>query len=190
MKERLRREFKRRLAEIDPQSARRSADRAVEILLGLPEMASARHVFTCLSFGIEIDTRQLVERLLGTGRQVYVPRASRADRQLHVHPYPCETKTLSFGLEEPRIGTPELAAELLDSTLDVALILGLAFDQRGYRLGYGGGYFDRFLADRPFPAIGLAYDLQLVDALPIEAHDVPMSAVVTEKSVLRVTARR
>ena len=187
LKEGLRREFKARLAKIDPQAARRAADRAAEVLLSLPEIASARHVFTCLSFGLEIDTRRLIERLLRAGLRVYVPRAGRWDRRLYVHPYPCETKTLSFGLEEPRRGTPELAAERWNATLDVAVVLGLAFDHRGYRLGYGGGYFDRFLVGRPFPAIGLAYDQQLVDALPAEPHDVPMSAVVTEKGVRRFT---
>ena len=172
--------LQRRLAAYDAELARRASARAAERVLALPEVAAAERIFTCLSFGAELDTTGLVERLLAGGREVYVPRADRGDGRLHVHRYPCEMETLSFGLRQPRAGTPELPADAVDATLDVALVLGLAFDRRGYRLGYGRGYFDRFLRGRPFPAIGLAFAFQLRDRLPAEPHDVPMAVVVTE----------
>lgn len=185
----LRRELAARLAEVDAATARRTAARVAERLLALPEVAGARRIFTCLSFGTELDTLELVERLLAEGREVYVPRAvaGPADRSLHVHPYPCPLVTLSFGLRQPPAGTPELAPAAIDATLDVALVLGLGFDRRGFRLGYGSGYFDRFLRGRPFPAVGLGYAFQLVDRLPAEAHDVPMAAVVTDTETLRIS---
>ena len=145
-------------------------------------------ILCCLSFGLELDSRRLVRRLLAEGREVFLPRVARHDTRLHVHPFPCRLETLRFGLEQPVADAPELAPEEIDARIDVALILGLAFDRRGYRLGYGGGYFDRFLAARrPLP-IGLAYACQLVDALPVAAHDVPMRAVVTEDGVVRPAA--
>lgn len=180
----LRKELRRRLEAIDPATARAAADRVAESVLELPAVARAERILTCLSFGVEIDTWRLVDRLLETGREVYVPRADSRDHRLHVHRYPCELKTLSFGLRQPRRGTPELAAEAVDGTIEAAFVLGLGFDRSGYRLGYGSGYFDRFLADRPFPAIGLAFAVQLLHELPIELHDVPMSAVVTEEETL------
>ncbi len=67
------------------------------------------------------------------------------------------------------------------------LVLGLAFDRRGYRLGHGRGYFDRFLAGLAVPSIGLAHPFQLVDRLPAEPHDVPMTVVVTAEETLRPT---
>jgi len=82
-----------------------------------------------------------------------------------------------------------VAAEHIDSTLDAVLVLGMAFDRRGYRLGHGGGYFDRFLAGRPFPAIGLAYDFQVLDQIPVEHHDIAMSIVVTESESRRYLSR-
>ena len=78
-----------------------------------------------------------------------------------------------------------MAREAIDGTLDAVLVLGLGFDRRGYRLGYGSGYFDRFLAGRPFPAIGLAFAAQLEDELPAEAHDIAMTAIVTEAEIVR-----
>lgn len=181
----LRAQLIRRLAAVDPAWAREAADRLGERLLALPEVAAAGRVFTCLSFGHEVDTRRLVERLLEEGREVYVPRADPADRSLHVHRYPCALETLSFGLAQPPAGAPEVPPEAVDATLDVALVLGLAFDRRGFRLGYGRGYFDRFLHGRPFPAVGLGYAFQLRDRIPAAEHDVPMAVVVTDEETVR-----
>lgn len=180
-----RRRLRERLADLGPEDAARAAAAVAERTLALPEVARARRVFTCLSFGGEVDTWGLVERLLDDGREVYVPRTEAGDPHIHLHRYPCDLRTLSFGLRQPRADRPEVPPEAVDATLDVALVLGLGFDRRGVRLGYGAGYFDRFLAGRPFPAVGLAYACQLVDRLPAEGHDVPMSAVVTDREVVR-----
>lgn len=181
----LRERLRERLAEIDPATAAGAADRVAERLLSLPEIANARRIFTCLSFGAEIDTWRLAERLLASGRELFVPRADPRDGRLHVHPYPCPLRTLTFGLQQPPRGTPEIPESDINGTIDAVLVLGLGFDRRGFRLGYGSGYFDRFLARRPFPAIGLAYSVQLLDEVPNEAHDIPMAAIVTEGEICR-----
>lgn len=174
-----------RLAALDPAAAAAAADQVAARVLALPEIANADRILTCLSFGTEVDTGGLVERLLASGRQLFVPRAEPGDGRLHVHPYPCPLRTLAFGLRQPPAGTPALAESALDDVVQAVLVLGLGFDRRGFRLGYGSGYFDRFLARRPFPAIGLAFAVQLLDALPNEPHDVPMAVVVTEAEVCR-----
>ena len=174
-----------RLAAIDTASAAAAADRVAERLLELPEIVRAQNILTCLSFGVELDTWRLVERLLALGKELYVPRAEPRDRQLHVHPYPCPLRTVSFGLQQPPRDAPEVAADAISSTVEAALVLGLGFDRRGFRLGYGSGYFDRFLAGRSFPAIGLAFDSQLEDELPAEPHDIPMRLVVTPSELCR-----
>jgi 5-formyltetrahydrofolate cyclo-ligase len=172
---------------VHPQgdAARLAAAAASAQLMTLPEISTASRLVVCLSFGDEIDTWPLVERLLASGCEIFVPRADPADRRLHLHRYPCELRTLSFGLKQPPRTVPALPTTAIDTTVDAAIALGLAFDARGYRLGYGTGYFDRFLAGRPFPAIGLAFDSQIIDRMPEEPHDVPMAAVVTESRVIR-----
>ncbi len=180
----LREAMSRRLAGLDPAEAARSAERAAARVLELPEVSGGRRLLSCLSFGTELDTWPLVETLLAEGRELFVPRADPRDHQLHVHPYPCRLITLEFGLRQPPRGGPEIPREEV-ATLDAVLVLGLAFDRRGYRLGHGSGYFDRFLAGLAVPAIGLAHPVQLVDRLPTEPHDVPMTAVVTAEEVVR-----
>ena len=176
------------LEKIDSAAAARASRAIAARILELPEIAGAERILTCLSFGVEVDTWHLVDRLVALGKRLYVPRADPRDRELHVHPYPCPLRTVSFGLQQPPRGTPEVAAEAIDETLDAVLVLGLGFDRRGYRLGYGSGYFDRFLAGRPFPAIGLAFAEQLVDELPVEPHDIAMAVVVTDTEVCRGSA--
>ena len=181
----LRQDLGARLAELDGSTVREVAQQMAERLWQLPEMQRARGVLSCLSFGHEIDTWALVDALLAAGKNVYVPRAEPRDHSLRLHRYPCPLKTLSFGLRQPPRNTPELPAAAIAQEVDVVLVLGLGFDRQGYRLGYGSGYFDRFLAAHPVTAVGLAYEMQVVDALPHESHDVPMAAVVTEMGVWR-----
>lgn len=188
-KRRLRRELRRQLGALPPEARRAAAAAAERRLLATPELETAGAVLCCLSFGIEIDTRGLVERLAASGRKVYVPRADFASGRLHLHPYPCELGELPFGLEQPLPDAPQLPDGDIDSTLDAAILVGLAFDRRGFRLGHGGGFFDRFLVDRPFPSLGFAFDVQLVERLPVEDHDRPVTAVITDLRTVRPPAR-
>jgi len=181
----LRVELAARRAAIDPLAAREAAEGVAERALRVTELRCARRVLTCLSFGSELDTWGLVATLLQSGRELYVPRAERGDDLLHIHRYPCELEMLTFGLRQPRRDVPELTSREIEGTIEVALVAGLGFDRRGDRLGYGRGYFDRFLAGKRFPAVGLAFDEQLVDELPVESHDVPMRLVVTPSEVVR-----
>ncbi len=88
----------------------------------------------------------------------------------------------AFGIAEP-IGSPVVAAE----TIDLMVLPGLAFDRRGHRLGYGKGYYDRYWHQQPRHGLllGLAFDFQVVDRLPVEHHDIQLDLLVTETSLLR-----
>lgn len=157
-------------------------------VLDLPELRAARGVLVCLSFGTEPQTRPLIEALEAAGKTVYLPRADRHDRQLHAHRWPCELETLRFGLAQPVSSAPELPAEQIDAEIHAIVVLGLAFDAAGVRLGHGSGYVDRFLTAHPMFAVGLTFEALLVPRLPRATHDVPMSVLVTEDRVVRPEA--
>lgn len=181
----LRREFSAIVDSLDPLRRAPAAATLAEHVLDLPEVRKAGGILTCLSFGGEIDTWSLADRLIEEGKRVYVPRAEQTRPHLTVHRYPCPLETLSFGLRQPADDSTRVEPETLDRTVEVALLLGLAFDRGGVRLGYGKGYFDRFLEGRRFPAVGIAFDAQVVAELPSEPHDVPMAAIVSELGVIR-----
>lgn len=173
------------LRELPPGDRLAAGAALAERVLTLPELASPRGILACLSFAVEPDTWGLVEELQREGHRLFVPRARAADKGLSVHPWPCRLETLSFGLEQPSPGEPELAPDELSDAVEVVLVLGLAFDRQGYRLGHGGGYFDRFLRPPSPLAIGLAFDEQILAEVPRLPHDLPMDLVVTPSRVLR-----
>lgn len=169
---------------LDADAASRAAAQAQARLTALPALEDATSLLVCRSFGGEIDTHALIDRWLAQGRAVHVPRAVPGTRTLTVHRWPCAVETLRFGLEQPAASAPALSPDEIDDVLDAAVLVGLGFDERAYRLGYGAGYFDTFLAGRRFPAFALAYDVQVVRELPVEPHDVPLAGVVTERRLL------
>ncbi len=135
------------------------------------------------AFRSEVATARIVSALLAAGKEVRLPRVC-GDKLLAL-PFG-ETEVSPLGVREPVAGE--------DGFCEVALVPLLAFDGEGYRLGYGGGYYDRYLARNPATVrVGLAYAGQAVEALPREAHDVPLDALVTERGVRiyenRLTAR-
>lgn len=138
---------------------RRLSERALANLKQVEEFRRARRVMVCLSFGNEVNIWPVVEEIAGDPtRQVCVPRVER-DGVMQVHPHPCRLRTLGMGSRQPVPSEPELTVDQIDSLIDVAVILGLAFDRHhDYRLGQGKVYFDRFLAGKTFPTIGLSFE--------------------------------
>jgi 5-formyltetrahydrofolate cyclo-ligase len=131
----------------------------------------------------EVDTHDLIRRLLREGRLVAVPKVEPATNQLQ-HYFIADFSGLqegAFGILEPSSDPGRLAAP---SQFDLVLVPGLAFDRAGNRLGMGEGYYDRFLAQVHAPKIALAYDFQLAEKLPIERHDQRVNIIITEKEMI------
>lgn len=130
-----------------------------------------------------------LDRLLAhTTKQWGLPRCVGKD--LHWHRWePSQPLIIgSYGILEPDPALPPLLAE----NVDLILVPAVAIDSRGYRLGYGGGYYDRLRADlhwRKIPTIGIIFDFAYVDTLPIDSWDLPLDAVCTELEFARLGFR-
>jgi len=153
--------------------------------LELPEVAQATTAMAYWSFGTEVPTPPLLERLHARGVRIALPRIRSAGELEAIAYEPGDAmRETSFGALEPSGG------RVLDPlTLDMVVTPGVAFDGSGRRIGYGGGFYDRFLPRvRPAaPRIAIAFDLQLVsEDLPAGAFDLPIGILVTEARVLRV----
>jgi 5-formyltetrahydrofolate cyclo-ligase len=129
-------------------------------------------VLAYLAFRNELNLNPLFELLPGI--RWIVPRIE--GKRLVLHPYnPARIVRHPFGMLEP---APDLAV-VDPTTLDLALVPGVAFDRAGGRLGFGGGYYDRFLPTTPALRVGVTYDLCLEDTLPCSERDQRMDWVVT-----------
>src|SRR5262245_32021257 len=156
--------------------------------LQLPEVSSADVVMLFWSFGSEVATSPLIERLHARGTRVALPRI-RGSQELETvgHRPGDPVRGTSFGAYEPAGGT------VLDpGSIDLVVTPGVAFDPSGRRVGYGGGFYDRFLLlTRPdAPRVALAFDLQVLhDGLPAGAFDLRVDLIVTETRVIRCPPR-
>ena len=157
-----------------------SAKICADVLL-LPEIMAASSVAIYISLGKEVQAEMLFDNLLSMGKKIFLPVVSGGEMKL------VRAKSLhglvagKFANLEPNGKIPKKGGDA-----QVYLIPGVAFDSLGFRIGYGKGFFDRFLAGRKKAfKVGLAYDLQIVDSFPTEPHDVRMDAVITEKRTLR-----
>ncbi len=143
-----------------------------------PPLASARTVLAYLAFRNELDLQPLFT-LLPHVRWA-LPRV--AGRGLVIHPYdPQRLVRHRFGMWEPDPALPVIEP----GELDVVLVPGVAFDPQGGRLGYGGGYYDRFLPTTRALRVGIAADSCLVDSLPCGELDVRMDWIATPSGIIR-----
>ena len=151
----------------------------------LPELVQASTVMIFASFRTEIDTDPLIAWALGAGKTVALPRIAGP------------RKMLAFRVDDVRqdlepgtwdIPEPTQACEPVDpGDIDAVVVPGAAFDCDGHRCGYGGGFYDNFLPQtrEDVPRVALAFEAQIVDELPCEAHDLPVTVIVTEDRVIR-----
>ena len=132
--------------------------------------------FVYLSFGSEVSTKGLIRALLARGKKVCVPRIEGG--VMRSVPYAEPLEAGAYGILQPKGGE--------ETACRVALTPLLAVDGEGYRLGYGGGYYDRYFAAHPgVLRVGLAYAGQAVRELPRKRTDIPLHAAVTEEGVTR-----
>jgi len=133
----------------------------------------------------EVDTSHLITALLSRNRSVVVPIIEKETRTLRLSYLrdPLHLSASTFSVPEP-IGH-EFPAD--PGQIPVAIVPLIAFDRKGNRLGYGAGYYDRFLSRNAHMfRIGIAFSCQEVDSIPADERDVCMDVIVTEKDVLRV----
>ena len=173
------------------QSSAKRAEWSAQIqarLCGLPQVQQSHAFFVYCGYRSEVATDALLALLLAQGHVVTVPLTDAATstmQAVRIASPATELIPRYKGILEPDPSL--LPARLYSPTnIDVALIPGVVFDRRGFRLGYGGGYYDRFLSGAAPQAlrIGLAYSLQVVERLQEMGHDIPMDMLVTENEVL------
>ena len=181
-KKALRRELLATLKAITPAERLRSDALILQALRGMPSYQQASRLFLYVGTAWEVDTRPLIEEALAAGKQVAVPRCLPLGIM-----EACLIRNLDelrlvppLGLWEPEEGAPVIEPALLD----FAVIPCVACDRSGQRLGRGGGYYDRFLAEQSFTKAALCRQAVLQDSLPTEAFDQRVDYVVTDGGIV------
>ncbi len=164
---------------IAPELRAEYSERIAEHVLRWERYRAAQTVFIYLSMGSEVETFRLARRMIAQGKTLCVPRVLDGERM--------EAALLREPLIMSRYGAPEPAPGVpaVDpACVDLALIPALAVSRGGTRLGYGGGYYDRYLASRAACRAALCFSAQTVDSLPSLGYDIPMDYAVTERGTI------
>ena len=157
----------------------RAAVKVIDAIIASTPYGEAKTILAYAHFGSELNTQALLERILADGKKLVLPRVDKASQQLQLHLVADlnELVTGIWGIREPDTNAEIIAPD----QLDLILVPGVAFDRAGFRIGYGKGFYDKLLAKvNPLSTrLSAAFDCQIIDAVPNEAHDQRVDIIVT-----------
>ncbi|MGM0471277.1 MAG: 5-formyltetrahydrofolate cyclo-ligase [Bacillota bacterium] len=155
-------------------------------LFDLEEFQAAEVVMFYIDFRNEVKTEFMIKEVLNSGKRVVIPISQVEDRSLllsELKDYDQELEEGTYGILEPK---DEYLRPVDYDELDLVIVPGVGFDEDCNRLGYGGGYYDRFSAklDDTVDRVALAFEIQIVDQVITDEHDLPVDKVLTEQRVI------
>lgn len=145
-------------------------------------------ILTYVSSEIEVDTRKIIEYSLKVGKKIAVPVSISDNFSLKFY-FINSMKDLHagyFSILEPNVDKCRFC-DINKLKKYLCVVPGLAFDMNGYRVGYGKGYYDRFLKKYKCETIGFCYEMNLIDSIHKNVHDIPVNTILTENRILKVS---
>lgn len=136
-----------------------------------------------ISRGFEWDTKPIIEEAWNQGKEIAVPKCSPKEKKLEFYRFKDynELETVYYNLLEPK---PIETNRVSMKQIDLLLVPGIVFNKQGYRIGFGGGYYDRLLTTYNGLTVSLLSRMQLLEELPLEPHDIPVKQLITESGIV------
>lgn len=146
----------------------------------------SKKIFTYISFGSEVDTKRFIQYALKDNKDIYVPKTNKATKEMIA----IKINSLAnmnvdkWGILEPKSVDKNKICE----SFDLVIMPGVAFDRTGNRIGYGGGYYDKYISkiNLQCTKLVLAYDLQIVNEFKSEEHDIKVDYIITNKEIIKI----
>ena len=186
-KETLRRSMLEKRKNMKKHDVKENSEKIISVLKDLEAFKKSSNIMIYLSFNNEVDTYKLMEYCLQRGKKVIVPFCIKKERKMipsEVIDPNKELRLNSFGYKEPY---KERIREVDTQEIDLVIVPGVVFDIDGNRIGFGAGYYDRFLnrLKSSTMTIAVCYDYQIVDRVPVDRLDIPVKCIITEKRIIR-----
>lgn len=177
----LRNEVKHSLQEIDAEQFKLSSLHIKKNLMREPSIIKGKTIAITISNKREVDTKEIIETLWKLKKKVVVPKCKPGDRTMNFYEIENfnQLENVYMDLQEPK---PECTVLVPPENIDCIIVPGIVFDRSGYRIGYGGGYYDRYLNGFKGMLISLAFDIQVKESVPTESFDIPVDVIITESA--------
>ena len=187
-KEKLRKKYLNERSRISQTKISSWSKKINSRFLSLPQLENAKKIMAYASMRKEIETFDLMEELLDQGYLLYLPYTRKDIIDLgtaEINDLDSDLKEGVYGVQEPN---SKLRNQAVPEDLDLIIVPGACFSRDGYRIGYGGGYYDSFLSRHAAEAlkVGFCYDQFIVDLIPVEEHDVPVDIIITEEEIIKI----
>jgi 5-formyltetrahydrofolate cyclo-ligase len=174
-----RKKMKQLLLSIGASDRRRMSESVSSYLYQMREWKDSQTIGITISRKFELDTTYIIKKAWEEGKKVGVPKCYSHDKKMEFREILSfhELENVYMDLYEPRV---EETPFIFPDQIDLLVVPGLVFDKEGFRIGYGGGYYDRYLQNYKGAKISLAYTGQTTVALPHEEYDIPVDQIITE----------
>ncbi len=173
-KKALRREIREKKRAMSPEEIEERSARLGELFVQTEAYRNAKTVYGYLPYNQEVRTVPILERAIRDGKRVAVPKVYGDTMRFLYLDDLTQVEKSDMGIPEPIADEP-----VADDKTALVLMPGVAFDEAGHRIGYGGGYYDKFLAAEPnHPTVALCYDFQIFAHLDTEEFDIPVNLVL------------
>lgn len=178
-KKELRKRIRSSLQEISDAEYLSWSSKIKEKLLAEPLIQKSHTIAITIPRRPEVDTIMIIEELWKLEKRVVVPKCEPKDRSMDFYAFTDfdQLESVYMDLKEP---IPTKTTYVNPKEIDVMIVPGIVYDLKGYRIGYGGGYYDRYLENYDGEKISLAFDLQVVQQVPKKSYDIPVNLIITE----------
>lgn len=186
-KKEIRAMVRKELASIPQTEFEQACEQIAERLFQTEEWERAYSIAITIANEREVHTKHIIEKAWKEGKKVAVPKCRPSDRSMVFRMITDfnQLESVYCGLLEPKTDATEAAGDF-----DMMIVPGVAFDLDGYRIGYGGGYYDRYLQGFEGPTISLLLAEQLISAIPRDEYDIPVNILILPNGVYRIDGRK
>lgn len=185
MKKTLRKELLQKRLSLTEQYVEDASEIIYKKIVESPEYITANTIMCYMDFRNEVKTRKINDKILKDGKTLILPLTDMKEKKLFLYKVTDLEKDLvqsKYGILEPKRDNEETKLE----SIDLILVPGVAFNSDNFRMGYGGGFYDRLLANYTGNRIGLFFEEQKSDKLIIEPHDQGLVTIITEENIYKL----
>lgn len=183
MKRNQRKQMITKLKQMSAATYIKRSDEIVRHLIKTTQFQVAKTIAVTMSNFPEIETRRFIETAWSLGKTIVVPKSHPATKEMTFYQLTSfeQLEVVYAGIEEP---IEAICQKLAPEQIDLVIVPGVVFNEQGFRIGFGGGYYDRFLAQYNGTTIALAFEEQIQSSIPIDEYDMPVQQIITDQRMI------